>query len=108
MSFDRLLASFEKIGDDPDRIQQFRKIAIALAISGNLDTPSTTMLPEKILEAVERVKATLVKKGELPKQKKFDALTDDDFPESFSGVSRFARLGSLARIEKGKTGIQQA
>ena len=108
MSFDRLLASFERIGDDSDRIQQFRKIAIALAISGNLDTPSTTMLPEKILEAVERVKATLVKKGELPKQKKFDALTDDDFPESFSGVSRFARLGSLARIEKGKTGIQQA
>jgi len=108
MSFDRLLASFEKIGDDPDHIQKFRKIAIALAISGDLDTPSTTMPPEKILEAVERVKATLVKKGELPKQKKFDPLTDDDFPESFSGVSRFARLGSLARIQKGQTGIQQA
>ncbi|SFD69502.1 type I restriction enzyme, S subunit [Sulfitobacter brevis] len=108
MSFDRLLASFEKIGDDPDRIQQFRKIAIALAISGNLDTPSTTMPPEKILEALEKVKANLIKKGELPKQKKFDALTDEDFPESFSGVSRFARLGSLARIEKGQTGIQQA
>ena len=65
MSFDRLLASFEKIGDDPDRIQQFRKIAIALAISGKLDDPATTMSPEEILAAVELVKAALIKRGEL-------------------------------------------
>lgn len=108
MSFDRLLASFDKIGDDPDRIQQFRKIAIALAISGRLDDSSATMSPEEILGAVERVKATLIKNGKLPKQKKFAPLTDDDLPESFSGVSRFARLGTIARIEKGQTGIQKA
>jgi type I restriction enzyme, S subunit len=108
MNSERLLEAFSKIGDDPDRIQQLRKIAIALAVSGKLDKGAATLSPRQVLDAVDRVKADLVKRGVIPKPKKHAEITLEQLPEAFSDTTRFAPLGELARIEKGQTGIQQA
>ncbi len=70
MNSERLLEAFSKIGDDPDRIQQLRKIAIALAVSGKLDKGAATLSPRQVLDAVDRVKADLAKRGIISKSKK--------------------------------------
>lgn len=108
MNAQRLLAAFSRIGDDPDRIQQLRKIAVALAISGKLDNGATSMPPSEVLEAVNRVKAALAKRGEIPKPKRREVATAEQLPANFTDPTKFAPLGELARIEKGLTGIQQA
>ena len=108
MNTERLLAAFSMIGDDPDRIQQLRKLAIALAISGRLNAPATALEPVQILEAIERTKDGLIKRGLLPKQKKSSKVANGELPDAFTDPTRFSRLGSLARIERGQTGIQQA
>ncbi|THD81075.1 hypothetical protein E7811_17510 [Aliigemmobacter aestuarii] len=108
MNAQRLLAAFSKIGDDPDRIQQLRKIAVALAISGKLDNGAASMTPSEVLNAVNRVKAALAKRGAIPKPKRMEEVTAEQLPADFTDPARFAPLGELARIEKGLTGIQQA
>ena len=108
MNAQRLLTAFAKIGDHPDRIDQLRKIAVALAISGKLDNGAASMTPSQILDAVNRVKAGLEKRGAIPKPKRMEEVTADQLPADFSDAARFAPLGELARIEKGLTGIQQA
>jgi type I restriction enzyme S subunit len=97
MNAERLLTTISKIGDDPDRIQQLRKVAVALATSGKLNGVATSLRPD-----------VLIKHGALPKQTKFAEVAEGQVPEFFSDPSRFAPLGALARIEKGQTGIQQA
>ena len=108
MNSELLLEAFSKIGDDPDCIQQLRKIAIALAVSGKLDKGAATLNPRQVLDAVDRVKADLAKRGIIPKAKKHAEVTLEQLPDAFSDTTRFAPLGELARIEKGQTGIQQA
>jgi len=103
-----LLAALPLIGDDPDRVNQIRKIVVALAITGKLDSRAVSLRPAQIIESVVRVKTELAKQGAIPKQKQYAPVTQVDLPDTFSDPSQFARLGELARIEKGKTGIQQA
>jgi type I restriction enzyme S subunit len=103
-----LLKALSSVGDDPDRVNQIRKIVVALAITGKLDAHTISLRPAQIAESIDRVKAALVKRGSLQKQKKDVPVTQMDLPEAFSDPSIFARLGEIAQIEKGKTGIQQA
>jgi len=108
MNVERLLVVLSKIGDDPARIRQLRKIAVGLAVTGRLDGPAASLRPAEIIDAVAQAKAALVKEGALSKQKKHGEVTQDQLPEAFADPSRFAPLGELARIEKGRTGIKQA
>ena len=87
---------------------QFRKLVVALAVSGRLNAPEKMMQPSEVREAIELAKVSLTKQGLRPAQSKSSVVTREQLPEAFSDPSRFARLGSLARIEKGKTGIKQA
>ena len=91
MNAQRLLAAFSKIGDDPDRIQQLRKIAVALAISGKLENGATSMTPSEVLQAVNRVKAALAKRGEIPKPKRMEVVTAEHLPADFTDPTRLRR-----------------
>ena len=108
MNLPLLLKALSSVGDDPDRVNQIRKVVVALAITGKLDAHTISLRPAQIAESIDRVKAALVKRGSLQKQKKDVPVTQMDLPEAFSDPSIFARLGEIAQIEKGKTGIQQA
>ncbi len=108
MNADRLLSTFSMIGEDPARIQQLRQIAVALAIAGKLGSESAAISHREMLRAVEQVKADLYTRRAIPKPKKFKPIEQDELPESFPDAGRFAPLGSLARVEKGLTGIKQA
>ena len=108
MNAERLLQAFSMIGDDPARIQQLRQVAIALAISGKLRADASALSNEAMIAAVERVKKDLYKQGMITKPKHFEPVQQEDLPDNFPQSDRFVPLGSLARIEKGLTGIKQA
>ncbi|MCD9147187.1 restriction endonuclease subunit S [Pseudophaeobacter flagellatus] len=97
----------EAIGDAPDHIIGLRKLAVAFAIGGRFDEDESES-PEEILAHIEAVKVSLRREGKIPKAKKAMLLLPEHLPEVFSDTSRFAPLGEVARIEKGKTPIKQA
>lgn len=108
MKVERLLHAFSMIGEDPARIQQLRQVAVALAVAGKLDTGNATLSPRDMMHAVEEVKADLVRRRAIPKPNKLQPVDQVELPEGFPDASRFAPLGSVARVEKGLTGIKQA
>lgn len=108
MKVDRLVHVFSMIGEDPARIKQLRQVALALAITGRLGNGSAILSPDEMLRAVEQVKKDLHKQGAIPKPKSLKPIEQEELPESFQNAGRFTPLGSLARVEKGLTGIKQA
>lgn len=108
MNSEFLLSALSRFGDHPDRIQEFRKVIVGLAISGRLDGQNEQKPPSELIEAIEAHKADLFARREIAKPKRYSAITDEQLPSQFVDASVFVALGSIARIEKGLTGIQQA
>jgi type I restriction enzyme S subunit len=109
MNADRLLDAFNRLGDEPDTVQQFRKLVVGLAMSGKLVAPDEAALaPSNLLKQIEAKKRALVQQGVLRKQNPFSAVSLEDLPRGFTNASNFVRLGEIARIEKGQTGIMKA
>ena len=107
MNVDQLLRAFNLLGDAPETIQQFRKLVVALAIAGRLESKDTVGVHSATLvKAAEspktRLKASRRKKAVSPK------ILLDDLPAGFSRPESFVRLGDIARIEKGLTGIMKS
>ncbi len=102
-----LIALSEAISDHPFHVQQLRKIVVALAVSGRLDKREESLSRDELLVMLEEVRASLVAKRLLPKQKQRETVTSEQLPENFSDPSSFIPLGEVARVEKGKSGIQQ-
>ena len=87
-------------GSSIDEIQRFRKLAVALAISGKLGADvSGTSIDEWANEA------TLSSLGTKLSNLRVGA---EGLPESFRDERKFVRLGAIAKIEKGKTAITKA
>jgi len=108
MNAEFLLSALSRFGDHPDRIQEFRKVIVGLAISGRLAGQNEHQAPSELLEAIEVRKAELFARREIAKPKQYAAITDEQLPPQFTDASAFVALGSVARIEKGLTGIQHA
>ncbi|MCS4241938.1 type I restriction enzyme S subunit [Rhizobium sp. BIGb0125] len=96
------------ISDNTVHVLQLRKIVVALAISGRLNEVDASIGHEEILALLGDVKRRLMSQRVLAKQKPNVAITPDQLPEDFTDPSKFISLGHIARVEKGKTGIQQA
>lgn len=96
------------ISDNPVHVLQLRKIVVALAISGRLNAVDTSIGHAEILALLGDVKRRHISQRVLAKQKPNVAITPDQLPEDFTDPSKFISLGHIARVEKGKTGIQQA
>ncbi len=109
MNADRLLDAFHLLGDDPETVQQLRKLAVGLALSGKLlASTQATLTPSDLREEIRARKQALIKQGSLRKQSPSMAVSSDALPKGFASPSSFIRLGEIARIEKGQTGIMKA
>ncbi|MER8452762.1 restriction endonuclease subunit S [Mesorhizobium sp. M1428] len=109
MNADRLLDAFNRLGDEPETVQQFRKLVVGLAMSGKLVAPHEAVMdPASLLKQIEVKKRILVQQGVIRKQNPSAALSLEDLPKGFNNPANFVRLGSIARIEKGLTGIMKA
>lgn len=84
MDIELLLQAVSTAGDDPEQIRQVRKLAVALAVSGRLGAPNSSGSSGLV------------------------GIVAEDLPKGFQDSANFVRLGTIARIEKGKTGIKQA
>ena len=82
MKVDYLKSLLRNAGDEPDRIQQLRKLIVALAVSGKLGVNERS--------------------HDLP------SVRPDALPAYFEEMAGFTVLSAVARIEKGRTGIKQA
>ena len=82
MKVEYLKSLLRNAGDEPDRIQQLRKLIVALEVSGKL--------------------------GINKRSHDFPSVSPDALPAHFEETSGFTVLGAVARIEKGRTGIKQA
>ncbi|WP_136257932.1 restriction endonuclease subunit S [Rhodanobacter lindaniclasticus] len=108
MNSEGFLAALAHAGDGPAQIQQMRKVIIALAISGKL-TNFDRAIGSAQIEDVDRSGAFVPAAGRSPRRKKsVVTINQDHLPEGFDEPSRFIRLGSVATIEKGRTGIKGA
>lgn len=109
MNADRLLDAFSRLGDEPDTVQQFRKLVVALAISDKLvGADEAALTNSNLLNQIDEKKRALVQQGVLRKQTPLSAVSHEDLPKGFANPSIFVRLGEIARIEKGQTGIMKA
>ena len=99
---------FQAISEAPEHIAELRKIAVALAIGGYLDNPLENWTVEEARAKILQVQSKLKKRGVISKTKKSAQVEIDDLPEVFSDPSKFAPLGEIASIEKGKTGIKKS
>ena len=97
-----------RFGDDPVGIGHFRKVMIGLAIGGKLTGDGDPLPPEKMLAQIEEEKSRLLRGGQISRLKRYGPVAEEQLPEVFSDPSSFVPLGSIARIEKGLTGIQGA
>ncbi len=108
MNAERLLACFNLIGDEPETVQQFRKLVVGLALSGKLTAGEVSTDVATLVSLIEERKGALVQEGQLRKQNPTAKVTSEDLPKAFSSPEIFVRLGSVARVEKGLTGITKA
>lgn len=108
MKADLLREVLSRFGDHPDRINEFRKVIIGLAISGRLKPDGIGQSASEILAAVEARKAKLLASKVISKPKLYPSVAMENLPEQFGNPCGFVALGTIARIEKGLTGIQQA
>lgn len=109
MNADRLLEAFDRLGDEAQTVKQFRKLVIGLAMSGKLAMPDeATMNLATLREQIEARKRGLIQHGALRRQVPMSAISHGDLPQGFSNPTNFVRLGDIARIEKGLTGIMKA
>jgi type I restriction enzyme S subunit len=104
-----LLDGFNLLGDEPETIQQFRKLVVGLAVSGKLVARDEKIVePASLLKLIEAKKLVLFQQGDLRKQNPLPSVAVEDLPKGFRRPTDFVRLATVARIEKGLTGIAKA
>jgi type I restriction enzyme, S subunit len=109
MNANRLLKGFDLIGDAPEAIRQFRKLVIGLAVAGKLNSSDDGPLdPQALAKVVDERKRAAAPKSGVRNRVPSATVSGDDLPPGFTNPQVFVQLGSIARIEKGPTGITKA
>lgn len=103
------LGSESLVGDDPESVRQLRKLIVVLAMSGRLSADSDTDVDgHTIARQIDAAKQRLVANGLLRRCEATTVIASNDLPDVLPSSGYFVRLGSVAKVEKGLTGIQQA
>jgi type I restriction enzyme, S subunit len=109
MNAEQLLEHFHLLGDAPDTVLRLRKLVVVLAIAGKLTlAEQENASASTILNEIGAERKRLLRTGVNGIQKSLPLIELDELPGGFSNIAVFARLGTIARIEKGPTGIQGA
>lgn len=108
MNDSQLFANFDRFAEMPDTIQRLRRFILDLSLRGRLVEQNPNDKPaSELLKQIQAKKGALVAKG----KRGIDnnrTIQDDEIPFPVSPEMVFARLATIARIEKGCTGIQKA
>jgi type I restriction enzyme, S subunit len=104
---DKLVACLAKYADSQETIQAVRKAIVGLAVAGRLDDRSASQFADTLGGFIGGSGHPSHTTGAKAKglESKFETT---DLPHPSLTPDRFVRLGDIAKIEKGKTGIKQA
>jgi len=109
MSERTLLERFELVADHPENIPLLRRYIVDLAVRGKLlEKTALDISASEILKRIEAKANALVKQGKLKKQKPMDSIGAEETPATYVDHCTFERLGNIANLQKGLTGIQSA
>ena len=104
-----LLDSFDLLGDELETIQKLRKLIVVLAVTGKLTSKSETVVdPITMMSIIKDRTQALSQRRQLRKISSESRVVSDDLPMGFLSPDNSFRLGTVARIEKGPTGIMKA
>lgn len=109
MNDEALLKRFDLVADFPENIPLIRRYIVDLAIRGRLVVPSPDQpSPEEMLHRIAQRATELAIDGHIKKQKPLPPIETDELPVAYADHCTFERLGNIATLSKGLTGIQAA
>ncbi len=102
-----LLAHFSRFTENPDALQRLRRFILGLAIRGKLVKKESKDQPAvELLKQIQANANALISRRRATNSS--DTIQEDEIPFTVSPEMVFARLATIARIEKGSVGIQKA
>ena len=109
MSARALLQRFDIVADHTSNIPALRRLVVDLAVRGKLlPVESFDMSAQEMLERISAKADELVAAGVIKKSKPASNIDDEEVPAAYLAHCTFARLGSVANLQKGLTGIQSS
>lgn len=109
MSERALLARFDLVADNTENIALLRRYIVDLAIRGKLvEKSALDITASEMLNRIDTKADSLVKQGKLKKQKTLAPISAEELPATYVAHCTFERLGNVANLQKGLTGIQSA
>ena len=106
MNSEQLLQNFDRIAESPGSIAQLRRFILDLAVRGKLVEQDPD--PVYLLQQIRAEKERLVIEGKIKKEKPRPPLTEEEIPVIYADHCVYERLGNVAILQKGLTGIQRA
>lgn len=104
-----LVHSASLIDDHPDSVRELRRLVVALAITGRLiGERSNASASNELLRLLDARHHQLVEDGKLTRAPALRPIAEADLPDVCPAGPLYLRLGDVARIEKGRTGIASA
>jgi len=104
-----LLECFDLITDNPDNFPLLRRYIIDMALRGKLLEKTALDFPApEMLKRIKTKADALIKQGKLKKQKPMGLISSEEVPGTYIAHCTFERLGNVANLQKGLTGIQSA
>lgn len=109
MSSLALLHRFDIIADQTSNIPAIRRLVVDLAVRGKLlPIESLDMNTNEMLRRISSKADELVLAGAIKKLKPSSKIGDEEVPAAYLAHCTFARLGNIANLQKGLTGIQSS
>lgn len=109
MSAQALLKRFDIVADQSANIPALRRLVVDLAVRGKLLAADELDVDvQEMLERISSKASELLSAGDIKKQKLNPKIGNDEVPAAYLAHCTFARLGNIATLQKGLTGIQSS
>ena len=97
------------VDDHPDSMRRLRRLVVALAITGRLtEKRGSTEASNELVRQLDARHQQLVTDGKLTRAPVLRPVAANNLPEATPAGPLYLRLGDVAQIEKGRTGISSA
>ena len=109
MSAQALLKRFDIVADHSANIPALRRLVVDLAVRGKLLAADELDIDvQEMLDRISSKASELISAGAIKKLKLNPKIGNDEVPSAYLAHCIFARLGNIATLQKGLTGIQSS
>lgn len=108
MNVAALLKRFDIIADQAANIPALRRLIVDLAVRGKLLPGDLAIDAQGMLNRISAKASEVLLKGGANKLSLNPTIGDDEIPAAYLSHCAFARLGTIANLQRGLTGIQNS